>query len=372
MNNTTKIIIGIVVVLLIIWAIVAFSKKDSGMTTENPIKVGAILPLTGPIASAGEYLKNGIEMAIEDLKAEGKTVEVFFEDYAYDSKLAISAYNRLKSTEDIDVLIVFGTNGAMPLSPLVNADNMPMLGFLAAANYASPNDYTFRMFSDADSEAKFATEVLVNKLGKKNIGVMYLNNDYGKSGLESFKKYVAGKATIVAEEGAAPGVADYRAQLAKIKAANPDAIFLITLYKEAGTMLKQAKEMGITVPFMCGQPCHVTEVIDAAGGPVNAEGLIVTSPVDNAAEAFVTRYEEMHDAIPGYLTLRGYDGMKIISHIAERCAEDAYSGPCLKKQLEDIKDFPGLSYPIEFDTEGDINDRLLLRVVRNGAFVSYE
>lgn len=364
-----KYVIGIIVIILVIWGIASWGGDKAPVAEGAPIKIGAILPLTGPIASSGEYAKQGIEMAVQDLEAKGQKVEVDIEDYGFDSKNAVSVYNKFKTTSTQNALIVFGTPAAMPLSPLVNADHLPMLGLLAAVSYSTPNDYTYRTFGSADSEAKFASDVLVDQLGKKKIAVMYLNNDYGQSALAAFKKYIGTRATVVAEEGAAPGTTDYRAQLAKVKSAAPDAVFMATLYKEGGAIIKQAKEIGINGVFMCGQPCDNPEVITVAG--TASEGLIVVAPTNVNTTGFNGRYKELYGQDPNYLTLRIYDSVNLLADAATKCVADNYSGECLKKQLDDVNGFPGLSYPITFDDNGDINDQFVVKVIKNGQYIPY-
>ena len=362
-------IVILVIIGLIWWA--AGKSEPLGQNNQEPIKIGAILPLTGPIASAGEFAKQGVELAVANLVAEGKKIEVIFEDNAYDSRVGLSAYNKLKTVDKVDAVVVFGSPVAMPLIPIVNADQMPMLALTASAAYSTPDDYAFRIVGTNDTEAKATVDVLVDKLGKKKIAVMYLSNDYGTGGLAAFKKYAIGKATVVAEESAPPGATDYRSQLAKIKAVNPDGVFLATLYREAGTILKQAKEMGIMVPFMCGQPCVVPEIFEVAG--TAAEGLLVVAPTNNASLEFIQSYQDKYgEDFLSYLTLHHYDAIKVLSSVGEVCASDDYSGPCLKKALDDLADFPGLSYQINFDENGDINDQFTIQVAREGKFVPYE
>lgn len=370
MKKTIIWIIVVVVIAVIGWFSIK-NDNESAPLAGKTLKIGAILPLSGPIASAGGFAKNGIDRALADIvEDKNLNVEVIIEDGQYDAKTSVSAYNKLKTVDDVDVLIVFGTPSVMSIAPLVNADRIPLLGLLAAPNYSSPDDFTYRMFGHSDTEAKFASDILVDKLGKKKIAVMYLNNDYGTGALASFKKYVANRAVVVAEEGSAPGTTDYRAQLTKIKNAAPDAIFLATLYKEGGLIVKQAKEMGIAGPFLCGQPCDVPELIATAGAA--AEGLIVVTPTSNGDQQFIKEYEQIYGARPSYIAMRTYDATNILNSIAPSCASSDFSGDCLKKQIDDLNDFPGLSYPINFDNNGDINDQFVIKIVRNGKYEAYE
>lgn len=372
MNKTTKTVVWIVVLALVVWGLSSLSgKKEDTSVNDKPIKIGVILPLTGPIASAGEFAKQGVERAVADLISAGGNLEVIFEDNGYDSKIGLGAYNKLKIVDNVDAVVVFGSPVAMPLIPIVNVDEIPMLALTASPAYSTPDDYAFRIVGTADKEAQVTADVLIDKLGKKRIAVLYLNNDYGFGALASFKKYVSDRANIVAEESSAPGQTDYRSQLAKIKSTNPEAIFLATLYREAGAILKQAKEVGINVPIMCGQPCDVPELFSVAGPA--AEGLLVVAPTNNAPEEFVERYRNVYGQdFMSYLTLRHYDAIKILAKVGEGCINSNYSGECLKEKLDDLSDFPGLSYQVSFDENGDINDQSTVQIANDGKYVPYK
>jgi branched-chain amino acid transport system substrate-binding protein len=373
MSKTVKIVIWVIVVILIILGIKALvAKEGSQPQSGERMKVGAILPLTGPIADVGQYSKYGAEFALAKLAEDNdQHIDLAIEDGQYDPRITVSAYNKLKTTSGVDALIAFGTPSANALAPLANQEKVPLFGLLAAPNYSTPNDYTYRMFTTSDTEAKFAADVLVTKLNKKRIGVLYLNNDYGIGGLAAFKKYIGNRASVVAEEGAVPGVVDYRSQLTKIRAAQPDAIFLITLYKETGQILKQAREMGMQGPFMCGQPCYHGEVITIAGPA--AEGLVVVAPTENDRTGDIhDEYTTRFGVEPSYHALRTYDAVMILNEIAKECANQGYVGECLKKEIDTLSNFPGSSYLINFDDNGDINDQVVTKVIRNGQYVLYE
>lgn len=366
--NNKKIIWGVVAAVIIILVILLVKNKPE--TNKQVMRIGAILPLTGPVASAGESAKHGIEKAVSDLAKEGKIIEVVYEDGQYDSKASIAAYNKLKTSNGVNAVIVFGTPSTMPLIPLVNADHMPLMALTLAPAYSTPNDYTFRMIASGVDTAKIGSDVLIDKLGKKKIAVMYLTNDYGIGVLKSFKEFVGNRAVIVAEESAATGVTDYRTQLTKIKAANPDSIYLAMAYKEAGLFVKQAKEFGIKVPFVGDQPVDSPDFISTAG--IAAEGVIVISPTTASADSFTQEFTQSYGLAPSYLSVKMYDSVKVFQSISSKCTTENYSGDCLQKALYAVKDFPGLSFAINYDSNGDINDQLVTRVVRDGKFVQEE
>lgn len=365
----TPVIIAIVV-LVVVGFLLSEGSKMGVANKSDHFKIGAILPLTGPVASAGQSAKNGIEKAVADLAQNEKVnVEVVYEDSQYDAKASIAAYNKLKETDGVNAIVAFGTPSAMALSSQVNKDQIPLMALTLAMAYTSPDDYTFRMIASAEDTAKFAADFFTDKLNKKRIAVMYLNNDYGIGALKSFKRLIGSRATVVAEEGAATGVVDYRAQIAKIKSANPDGIYLAMAYKEAGIFIKQAKELNINVPFVGDQPVDSPDFI-ATGGAAT-EGTVVISPTTASNDKFQQEFKDKYGALPSYLAVKMYDSIKVLSHVASKCESKGYSGACLKDELYAIKNFPGLSFPINYDKNGDIGDQLIMRVVKDGKFVPF-
>ena len=365
MNSKIKWIVGVVIVVIIIILIA----RSKGTQNNQVLKIGAILPITGPVASSGEFSKNGVDMAVEDLAKEGTKIDIVYADYQYDSKLALSAYNKLRDVDRVNGLLTFGSPSAIPLSPLVNAAHIPLLSLVAGTDYSSPDDYTYRMMGSAKMDAQAAFDVLVNKFGKKKIAVIYLTNDYGVGALNELKRLVNSGASVVFEEGVPTTAADFRSQLAKAKLANPDALFLPMIYKAAGVLVKQAREMGINVPVLCGQPCENPDYVTAAGA--SAEGTFVMAPTSIDTSGFGARYLARFGKAPSYITLRSYDSVKIYAYIGAKCQTSNYSGECMKSELGKIHDFPGLSYPINFDKNGDIQDRYSVKIIKDGKFTPY-
>lgn len=348
------------------------TSEKSDIATVKPLKIGAILPLTGPIASAGEYAKQGIELAMKDLAKDGRTprVEVFFEDSQYDSKASLAAYNKLKTTQNPQAYIAFGSPAVMPLAPLVNTDRVPLMGLLTATNYSTPGDYTFRNIATGEDSAKVAADMIIDKLSKKRIAIMYLNNEYGVSVVKYFKQFVGDRATLVAEETATAGATDYRVQLTKIKNAGPDVVFLAMIYKDAGLFVKQAQDIGLKTLFVGDQPIDAPEFFATAGAA--AEGTLVISPTAVTAGEFDQSYRQLYGMAPSYLSIRMYDAVRVFDRVAALCVDQAYAGECLKDKLFALEDFPGVAFPISFDAEGDISDKLTVKIAKEGKFVEYK
>jgi branched-chain amino acid transport system substrate-binding protein len=119
-----KIIISVIVIAVIIVGVVVFQNKNNQAPTEK-IKVGVILPLSGQYASIGESIKNSMNMSLSDL--ENKNVELIFEDDRFDSKTALSAYNKLQTVDNVDIVVGLMSSTLETIKPIINKTDELML-----------------------------------------------------------------------------------------------------------------------------------------------------------------------------------------------------------------------------------------------------
>lgn len=349
-------ILTIVIVLIVILNV----RQDSQNAT-NKRTIVAILPLSGPIAYTGELAKRGIEMAIADLPAASK-VKVVYQDTKTDPKLAVSVFSNDVVQGDISAVITLGSPIAMALLPLANEHKVVLMGIASTPTFVSPDGYTFRLNGSANVEMDNILNN-VEKLNIQKLAIIYQNDDYGKGILNSLKsKY---KKNLVAEEGFLPGSSDMRTELTKIKAANPDGIFVAAYAPTAGMIAKQASVLGIKSTLMCGSACDISDLFKSGGA--STEGFIVTAPTAITSSDLTSKYQSVYnDGDIGYATTRNYDAVKLIAHAMDVCADEADYGKCLKDTIHSTKDFPGTSFPINFDTDGSIHDAFVVKKMIGG------
>lgn len=356
-----KKITWIVILVIIVILLVIFNTRSKPQTTQNDRTIVAILPLSGPIAYTGELAKRGIDMAVNDLATSSK-VRVIFEDAKNDPKLAVSIFNKNIVGDKKSAYIALGSPIAMSLLPLANANKVVLMSIASAPAYISPDGYTFKLSGSADVEM---TNILenVDKLGIKRLAVIYQNDDYGRGLLNSLKgKY---KDSLVAEEGFLSGSSDMRTELTKIKAAKPDGIFIATYAPTAGVIAKQASTLGIKSILMCGSACDISDLVKSGGA--STEGFIVTAPTSVTFGDLGQRYKDIYNEEIGYLTTRNYDAVMVIAAAMDSCTKSSDYGTCLKTTIHSIKDFPGTSFSINFDNNGNINDQFVVKKVVNVA-----
>lgn len=371
MAKTTKIIIGAIVILaIVVWGgVKLFGTKNE--KTNEPIKIGAILPLTGKVAKYGEEMKRGVELAIE--KNKETPIEVFYEDSKFETKEGVSVYQKLKNANGVQIMITAGSPVALAISPLANSDHVFQMAIAASTpKYTSENDFTFRVTTKAEVEDQELAKFVVPRY--KNIGLLYVNNEWGSGHYSSIKPEIEKlKGNILTEETFLMEDIDFRTQLLKIKSKNPEAVFLLAEAKTAGVILKQAKELGIKTKFFGIQSLQNKDLISIAGEAAN--GIFYTYSFDPQSEdpiikSFVEKYKAKYNEEPTSYVAEGYDALDLIVKSVNECKE--VNTNCMKTKLSGVKDYPGILGSLTFDKNGDVYYPYFIKTVKKGQFVKYE
>lgn len=366
-----KIITGVIVIILIVVGISYFNKNSKQSAVKEPIKIGVILPLTGKVAKYGEEMKRGVELAIEENKET--PVEAFYEDSKFDTKEGVSVFNKLKNANGVKIMITAGSPVALAISPLANNGQILQMSIAASTpKYTSENDFTFRVTTMAEVEDKELAKFVISRY--KNIGLLYANNEWGAGHYNSFKPEVEKlKGNIVAEETFLMENIDFRTQLLKIKNKNPEAVFLLAEAKNAGIILKQAKELGIETKFFGIQSLQNQDLISIAGEAAN--GVLYSYSFDPQSEnqeikIFVEKYKTKYNEVPTSYVAEGYDAMNVIIKAVNECKK--VDTNCMKNNLSEVKDYPGILGNLTFDKNGDVYYPYFIKTVKDGQFVKYE
>lgn len=223
--------------------------------------------------------------------------------------------------------------------------------------------------------AKYAFNTLK---AKKAALIMDFSNDYSV-GLCNFFKQAFVELTgddkaIVAEAKYKTGDQDFTAQLTSIKDLKPDVIFAPGNYGESAILIKQARDLGITAPFLGGDTYEAPEFIDIGGEAV--EGVAFSThytaeaPVTELSKEFLDAYKEKYKTEPTAFAALGFDAYLV----AKQAIEDAGSADpkAIRDALSKIKDFKGATGIITLDENGDANKSAVIKQVKDGKFVYVE
>jgi len=368
------IIIGVVVIGLAIALIITQTKKEP-----EEIKIGAILPLTGEMASHGEDAKKGIELAVEIKNKLGgirnKKILVIYENDKMQPHDGVAAFQKLITINKAPVVLGgIGSSVALAIAPIAEKEKVVFISPTASSpKLTVAGDYIFRNWPSDIFEGGEMVKASIETLGVKKVAILYVNNDFGQGIKEVFrKKFEEFGGEVLIEETYEQGTNDFRSQLTKIKNKNPEAIYLPGYYQEVARILKQAKEMGIQARFLSTTPIENPKLIELAGNA--AEGVIYTRPAfdpanpDENYKKFALSFKERYGVEPGIAAAFSYDAMNIILLSIEKGGP---IGPGIQKAMAGIKDFLGVTGNISFDKNGDVIKEMMLFTVKDGQFVPY-
>lgn len=288
------------------------------------IKLGVAEALSGGAAQYGISIRQGFELATEEINAaggiNGDKIVLVVEDEQGKKEEAINVFKKLIFQDR--VLMVFGptlSNSAQAADPIAQAAKTVAFGTSNTADgITSIGDFVFR---NSVTEADVLPETLkmaAKKAGVKKVAVLYGNDDvFTKSGYDNFKKALDDlKIPVTTTETFAKGDVDFKAQLTKIKATNPDAVVLSALIAEGAPIMVQARQLGLNVPFIGGNGMNSVKVFDLAKGA--SDNLWVGSPwsIENDTaenKKFVGAYNAKWKTAPDQFSAQAYDAMYIVA-----------------------------------------------------------
>ena len=340
---------------------------------EKVIKIGVILPLTGGAGKYGQYIKQSLELGMEEINEKGgingKKLHIIYEDDQANPKLAVNAMKKL--TEVNKVPLVYGSwasSCVLAEAPIAESSKVVILAEAQSPKIRDAGDFIFRIQPDSRYYLKFLVPFVFNNLHLRRLAIVFVNNDYGVDQSEVFKtafEKLGGK--IIWMEGFDQGQTDFRNILEKLKVLPIEGVF-IPAYKEAGYFLKQAAEMKIkNLKIIGSSPMENPEIIKIAGKA--ADGVIYPYHFDPESndpkiKSFIEKYKNKFGEEPeGYAAL-AYDAIYIISKALQRCERNSI---CIKDYLYTMK-FDGVTGHTEFDDHGDVIKPIYIRTIKNGTF----
>ncbi len=296
----------------------------AGVVAAADIKLGAAEALTGPAGQYGQSIKNGLELALEEINAaggvKGNKLTLVLEDEQGKKEQAIDVFKKLIFQDK--VLMLFGptlSNSAQAADPIAQAAKIVVFGTSNTADgITSIGDHVFR---NSVTEADVLPETLrvsAKVAGIKKVAVLYGNDDvFTKSGYDAFKKALDNmNVPVTTTETFAKGDVDFKAQLTKIKASNPDAIVLSALIAEGAPIMVQARGLGINLPFIGGNGMNSVKIFDLAKD--KSDNLWTGSPWALASQTkenqhFVVAYTQKYKAAPDQFSAQAFDAMNIVA-----------------------------------------------------------
>lgn len=339
----------------------------------DTIKLGVLAPLTGEVSVYGVAAKNGIDLAVGEINAAGgvlgKQIELMVEDEKGDVAEAVNGYNKLMSKGMVALLGDVTTKPTIAVAELAAADGLPMVtatGTGLSITTYGPN--VFRTCFTDPFQGKIMAKFAAETLKAKNIAIIYnTSDDYSTGLVASFEEVAATKGlTIVAKEGYGGDDKDFKAQLTKIAATKPDALFVPDYYSKVSLIATQAREVGYEGDMLGADGWDgVFGTLDAANKTAVNNSYISnhysaqdTDPkVADFVKAFTSKYSET----PNSFAALGYDTAYMMAQAIE--AAGSTDAQAIIDAIKTIE-FSGVTGNITFDENNNpIKDATILKLM---------
>ncbi len=324
------------------------------------IRIGVAGPITGPYATTGAYLKNGAELAAEDINAaggvNGQKIQVVVGDDVADPRQAVSIANKFVS-DDIKIVIGHATSGStIPASDVYEEAGVLQITPSSTSPRYTERGYwnTFRTCGRDDQQGEVAGRHLAKHFRGKRVAILHDKTPYGKGLADETQKTMnAAGLKEVLYDAINPGEKDYSAVVSRLKSAQADLVYYGGLYTEAGLIVRQMRDQGLQAPMMGGDGLATAEFVAIAGpGVENSLITFAPDPRKNPSARDVVERFRKKGYEPESFTLYTYAAVQIV---AETMRQTGAADP--KKIAEAMragKPFKTVIGDIAYDKKGDI------------------
>jgi branched-chain amino acid transport system substrate-binding protein len=375
-NGPLKWVVSILIVMILVGFLLYRRNSEDG----TAIIVGAVLPLTGEVGQYGQFMKQGLELALDDAVAQGMVkqgqVRLVVEDGGGEPAKSLNAFRKLLAA-DKPVAVVAALSGViLPIKPLANKNHIVLLnGSSISTEIEDADDYSFSVIPNAAVEGSFLAE-FATKRGDKTAGILYRNDASGKAFYETFKtKFETLGGKIVFTDSHNPNEGDFRPFIAKTRSVPQMGVLFMASYgPEVAKYLQQALEQGASRRLLAYTTFYSPKVLEIAGNA--AEGVCFSAPAFDALSD-QPKAVELRDKITkhygskesNYYIASHYDAMMLL---LEQIRAGSHDATAIRNRLANTKSYEGLSGTINFDKNGGCTLPLKMYHVENGKFTALE
>jgi branched-chain amino acid transport system substrate-binding protein len=311
--------IGLTIFTVFFAATLAFA---SASRDSNTVSIGAVLPLSGTVAFYGTESRDGALLAIDEINAAGglvgKQLALIAEDDEGNAEKSVNAFTKLTTRDKVSFVIGSSTSGATQAMTALAQQNKVILISPSATNTAvtRTGDYIFRACFIDPFQGVVGADFAYDSLGSRRAAILYdAGADYNSGLADAFRlqfKAIGGE--IVADEAYQSGDVDFNAQVTRIRAGNPDVVYLPNYYNDVALQAKQLRAQGVTCALLGGDGWD--SLIDNAGDEV-LNGFwssgFAADTTDPRGQTFVKAFTAKFNKPASQFSALGYDTMMLIA-----------------------------------------------------------
>ena len=350
---------------------------------EGPIRIGGMLPLSGPASIEGQQIIRGLQFAVEEANkaggALGRQIELVVEDDESNATKGVTIVRRFAEREKVPFVVgTYASAVAAAASRVLREYKIPMLsggstGAIATDENPPGDPWFFRSWPDSNGQGNDTAKAIVTQFKAKRIAIIRDNTNYGATLADQVVKVTkeAG-AEVVSIDTYNAAEQDFSTMLTKIRTLRPDAVYIGGWAGDGANIVRQAAEVGLRTQFV-GSGSMISDDFIRLAGPA-CEGFAVAtlfepSTPNPVGRAFAERFRTRYKSEPNTFSSLGYDSTSIAIEAMRRAgkADGAAVQEVLKAKM---KDFPIVQGPAgttaAFDQKGSVNFPMFIAVVKGG------
>ncbi len=295
-----------------------------------PVKIGFVNSVTGPEAPIGEALTNGVDLAMDDLKAKGITFQLIRQDDTGKPQVGMSALEQLATGDEVAAVVgPYSSAVANAMAKMAQSYKVPLLIPVASKEDITKQgyDWVFRLNAPAHAYAEQLIDAALAFGKPKSIAFIYESTDFGTSVSTQGKEYAKKKGLqVVADEAYQKGAPDYRSTLTQIKARNPDLVFMVSYVADAILLMRQSREVGLKPQAFLGGGAGFDTAQFQSEKDISTNVFSVTQWTPDTgwpgAADFAKRYEARFKKRPTYHAATAYVSMMIMGDVVSKAGGD--------------------------------------------------
>ncbi len=341
--------------------------------------IGVVLPLTGRLSTSfGVGMQRGFELALSEInsaQSNGANLKFIVEDDQSTVEGSVAAFNKLIHQEGVSVIFGSATSSQTEMVfPIAQENQVVAISSTSSARGLSAiGDFVFRASLTTDKLIPAGIEVTQAKLGYQTAATLYDETDlFSTDGDAAVREVLtAGGVEVLTTETFKGGDTDFREQLTRIQALNPDVIFVSSLSPEKPGILTQGHELGISAPFimrtLTADDVHASG--PAADGAITfiGWGIPINTPGN---QAFIQNYSAKYGTAPNNYAARSYAALHILATaIANAQSTDPSA---IRDTLANTRDVDTIFGKFSFDANGDAVYDAKVLIVKDGELVRFE
>src|SRR4051794_20324946 len=335
------------------------SDKESSGSDTGPIKIALVDAQSGQLSSLGAWELKGAKLAVTEWNAQGgingRQIQLDVFDDQGDPTVGTNLARKIDSEGYLAMVGTAESAVTIAMAPTLKTAEIPNItsgqspGLVAAGS-----EFLFLNGPTSTTYDETLAKYIVDQQGIKNIATISNNGSYGKGEHDAFTKALKSRnVTPVADQIVTADQKDFSAALTSIRQKNPKLIFLGAEEVESGLIVKQARDLGITVPFAGAAPQGTPVFLNTAGAK-NVEGTIVSSPylsndANEASKKFAAAYKAAYNEDAELHGAKAYDGAQIL--LTALKSSNVATGKALADAIRGTK-YQGLLGSFAYDQTG--------------------